>query len=107
MTEGPTVKSGAADDGVAVREEWNKADDSSQKTAGICGLVVQFQYGRAKSFRPVSSRPIPPKYPRYARCHGRMSQLPCRQKFLWIWACRSQLRGSVLGRACIALIAAA
>ena len=80
MTVGPIVKSGADDDGVAVREEWNRADDSSQKTAGICGFVVQSQYGRAKSLRPVNSRQISSKYHRYARCHGRISQLPCRQK---------------------------
>src|ERR1700722_10287976 len=87
MTVGPTMKSGTDDEGVAVREEWNRADELSQKTAGICRLVVQFQYGSAKSLRPVSSRQISSKYHRYARCHGRISQLLCRQKLLWIWAC--------------------
>ena len=57
MTVGPIVKSGADDDGVAVREGWKRAD-AIRKTAGICGSVVQSQYGSAKSLRPVNSRQI-------------------------------------------------
>src|ERR1043166_1491690 len=105
MFDAPTIDEFATLVWVAKRVPSNSGLPLPQKGAGMLGVVVQFQYGSAKSLWPVSLRQIDSKKNRIARCHGRNHQLPCTQWLLWISACLVQLRPSLAGSAFMAATA--